>query len=167
MKQVPYQTPFGFTTFCDDARYEISGKVSLIGVYAGVMFITTPYPATIPKLSLRVSYCEMPEESNAPVQIRIYLPGDADDKPHQTIDLPEGFRNLPAQPFPLPEGEPDVDRLKGMTFHIDLMNIQLTQNGAIRVRAYRGDERIKLGSLFVQSVYQPTIPVAEPKSPAG
>jgi len=154
MKQVPYPTPSGYTSFCDDVRYEITGKVSLIGVYAGAMYVTTPYPVTLPKLALRISYNEMPGESTTPVQIRIYLPGNPDDEPFQTIDLPEIFRNPPPQPFPRPVGEPDTDRLAGMVFHIELTNIQLIKDGAIRVRAYRGEEKIKLGSLFVQSLNQ-------------
>jgi hypothetical protein len=37
------------TTFCDDIRQEIGGKISLIGVYNGVMYVPQ-FPVTLPKL---------------------------------------------------------------------------------------------------------------------
>ena len=39
------------TTFCDDIRQEIGGKISLIGVYNGVMYVPQ-FPVTLPKLWL-------------------------------------------------------------------------------------------------------------------
>jgi hypothetical protein len=42
--------PSGFSIFCDDIRYEMSGKQTYIGVYDGSMRIASSAPATIPQL---------------------------------------------------------------------------------------------------------------------
>jgi hypothetical protein len=42
----------GYTTFCDDIRFEVDGKVSLIGSYNGVMNIRGEFPATLPKFAM-------------------------------------------------------------------------------------------------------------------
>jgi len=41
------------TIFCDDIRQEVSGKISYIGVYSGVLFVKA-FPATLPKLCIAV-----------------------------------------------------------------------------------------------------------------
>lgn len=41
------------TIFCDDIRHEVSGKLSLIGVYSGIL-IARQLPITLPMLCLRV-----------------------------------------------------------------------------------------------------------------
>jgi hypothetical protein len=41
------------TIFCDDIRHEIDGKISYIGAYNGVLFVSN-FPATLPKLCLSV-----------------------------------------------------------------------------------------------------------------
>ena len=42
------------TTFCDDIRHEVSGKISLIGVYAGHMLVPA-FPLVLPQLCLVIS----------------------------------------------------------------------------------------------------------------
>lgn len=37
------------TIFCDDVRHELNGKVSLMGVYGGDMYVTD-FPVTLPKI---------------------------------------------------------------------------------------------------------------------
>ncbi|MBD9585794.1 hypothetical protein IB254_01880 [Pseudomonas sp. PDM03] len=45
---------YAYTTFCDDIRYEVNGKVSLMGTFGGVLFIPVA-PALIPKLCCIIS----------------------------------------------------------------------------------------------------------------
>lgn len=45
---------FAYATYCDDVRYELNGKTSLIGVYADTMFIPA-FPAHLPKLCVVVT----------------------------------------------------------------------------------------------------------------
>lgn len=39
------------TTFCDDIRHEVNGKLSLIGVYSGQMLVPS-FPVILPQLCL-------------------------------------------------------------------------------------------------------------------
>lgn len=45
---------FAYATYCDDVRYELNGKTSLIGIYAGKMYVPT-FPAHLPKLCVVVT----------------------------------------------------------------------------------------------------------------
>lgn len=38
-----------FATYCDDIRHEVNGKLSLIGCYAGEMYVPS-FPVTLPRL---------------------------------------------------------------------------------------------------------------------
>src|SRR5215469_71646 len=88
MKVVPPSTPTGHTVFCDDIRYEVSGKITLVGVYAGEMGFVGEFPVTLPKLCLRIIYTEKPNESDEPVEVRVYLPGDPNEAPTYKLELP-------------------------------------------------------------------------------
>ena len=50
MKIASPSTPTGSTIFCDDIRYEINGKVTLVGVYAADMVLPNDFPVTLPKI---------------------------------------------------------------------------------------------------------------------
>lgn len=41
------------TIFCDDIRYEVGGKFSLIGIYSGGLLVNK-FPVTLPKLCLLI-----------------------------------------------------------------------------------------------------------------
>lgn len=45
---------YAYTTFCDDIRHEVNGKVSLMGTFGGALFIPVA-PALIPKLCCIIS----------------------------------------------------------------------------------------------------------------
>lgn len=45
---------FAFATYCDDVRYEVNGKVSLIGVYDGNMYLQS-FPTHLPQLCIVVT----------------------------------------------------------------------------------------------------------------
>lgn len=44
--------PYGSTIFCDDIRNEVSGKLTLVGCYSGVMNFNNPAPATLPTFAM-------------------------------------------------------------------------------------------------------------------
>lgn len=59
------------TTFCDDIRHEVSGKLSYIGVYSGTMLIPT-FPVTLPKLCLALNVVTAASNPFRKLILRIY-----------------------------------------------------------------------------------------------
>ena len=145
MKSTAPTTPFGYTIFCDDVRQETGGKVSHMGVYRGKIFVNTPPPIVLPKFAFVIHYFERPEESTEPVTINVYMPGDSEDAPTVSAELPvkEGRSKAPER------DSPDSDLMMGMIAHLLIAPFELKSEGRIRVRAYRGDLEIRLGTLSV------------------
>lgn len=139
-------TPYGYTLFCDDIRYEINGKLTLAGVYASDMIFPNDFPVTLPKLCLRISYFERPHESTDPIQVRVYVPGDPADMPSFKVDIPREQINA----LPIPTPEPDLEQMIAIIFHMEAAGMVIKEPGAIRVRAYRGDTEVRLGSMTVR-----------------
>lgn len=145
MSDISWPTPFGYTIFCDDIRYEIDGKQSFIGIYASEMIFSIPFPATLPKLGLSVKYYEKFGESTEPVHLEIYLPGDSDDNP--TVRSEFDYKQM--RSMPQTKAEDGIDSRIGAVMNAVLSPVHFTQEGYIKVRARRGDDIIRLGSLKV------------------
>lgn len=58
------------TTFCDDIRQEVGGKISLIGVYNGVMYVPQ-FPVTLPKLWIMATLVTPHSEPPKSMKIRV------------------------------------------------------------------------------------------------
>ena len=145
MKSTTRNTPYGYTIFCDDVRQETGNKISHMGVYRGQLILNTPPPASLPKFLLVIYYFERPGESTEPVYLHVYLPGDAEDEPMFNQELP--LDNARLKP-PEPE-TPDSDPLIAVISQIMIAPLELKSEGRIRVRAYRGDLEVRLGTLAV------------------
>jgi len=140
-------TPTGHTIFCDDIRREITGKASLIGMYWSVMFLNAPaFPVIIPKLALRVTYFERPGESDEPVELRVYFPGD-EETPVYKMDMNFERASIQLPSAPIPGAE---FLLLSALRDVEFCPAVIAQEGLIKVRAYRGDLEIRLGSLNVR-----------------
>lgn len=153
-------TPTGHTLFCDDIRMEASGKAILVGLYSGHMFMFGEFPLVLPKLCFRISYSERPGESSDPIQIRIYFPGDSTETPTFSTEIK---REQIVASGPMPDF-PDSDTLISTILQFELAPATIKQAGPIRVRAYRGDTEVRLGSLIVHKAQSPflTPPPAAP-----
>ena len=47
-------TRFAYSTFCDDIRNEVNGKISLMGIFGSLMYLPQ-FPAVLPKLCALVT----------------------------------------------------------------------------------------------------------------
>lgn len=146
MTEINWPSTFGYTVFCDDVRHEMFGKISLIGIYQGEMKVVGVLPISIPKFALAIHYFETAGESDAPLELRVFLPGDLDDAPTHRF----------AMAFP-PRAEvekpPDGDDVRvGIHFFMQMAPLVISQAGRIKVRMMRGDNIIRLGSLRVTPV---------------
>lgn len=148
MKTIRRETPHGDTVFCDDIRQEIGGKFSYIGVYRGAINISATLPVALPKLAMAISYAERPGESDEPVELRCYLPGDKDSKPSLRFDLPVEQMRATAPP----EDPETDDQYWIVVVMAQFAPARIVKEGRIKVRAYRGDTEIRLGSIPVRVV---------------
>lgn len=149
MKSIDWPSPFGYTVFCDDLRQEVLGKITLVGVYGAELIVYAFMPATLSKLAMSINYYERLGESDSPLELRIYLPGE-DEQPafSQLIagEPLEKFRNHEVSAdFPL-----EIPWV-GMTVNIGFSPLELKEEGYIRVRMIRGDDEIKIGSLRIKA----------------
>jgi hypothetical protein len=137
-------TPYGYTIFCDDLRQEVNGKWIYIGVYTADMIIFGSPPMSLPTFVAAITYRERPHESDAPVKIKMFVPGS--DNAAAELDLPVTVMRS-AQFSPETEGE---DRMYSAFIPIKSFSLPLRQGGLIKIRAYRGHDEIRLGSLEVK-----------------
>lgn len=159
MKSISTPTPFGETIFCDDIREESRNKISIMGVYSGVLIIDKPFPTELAKFSMLVTYHERPGESTSPVELVVTIPGDAPDKPFFKGTLPiDKLRQ--ATPDPKIAQEDIYLSIRNV---FNIANFSLKEEGYIRVRAYRDDLEIRMGSIFVTSKPPETPPTEKPE----
>jgi hypothetical protein len=143
MKIINPQSPGGHTIFCDDIRKEDNGKLIFIGVYLGEMIFPDPPPFYLPTFTAFVTYRESIGEGKEPVMIKLILPGI--DEPAATVNVPvEDMRKAPA-----PDIGDDTSPVVSLMLPIKRYSVVIPQEGMIRVRAYRGNEEIRLGALRV------------------
>jgi hypothetical protein len=78
----------GYTIFCDDIRFEQDGKVTLVGMYHGVMIIrAAEFPITIPKFALSVVFTQRKTIFERKLFMRVSLPGDKDEEPSFIVEI--------------------------------------------------------------------------------
>jgi hypothetical protein len=145
MSVVRNNTPNGYSIFCDDVRVEANGKQILIGVYYGDMLLPV-MPVQLPIFSVVIRYNERVNESELPVKIVITVPGH--ENPVFSTEIPrENFQTTISSL----NTDADVDDpLVTINVMAAFPGLLFSQPGRIKVRAYRGDDEIRLGTLRVR-----------------
>jgi hypothetical protein len=154
-----FNEPVGFTIFCDDIRQEIGGKISLIGIYYGIMYIHGPFPATLPKFGFHITIfepAELASKRDFPIQVGIFLPGD--DEHESSLSL--SVSHDPKQAKTVLDDFPSPPTGEGpLLARIPLSQIVspfiIREPGLIRVRAKYKDDDLRLGTL--RAVPAPTL----------
>ena len=67
--------PFAYCLFCDDIRYELRHKLSLIGLYSGPDLVFPVFPFTLSKLCVLL-HASFPEAPPRKITTRILKDGD-------------------------------------------------------------------------------------------
>ncbi|UPT64122.1 MAG: hypothetical protein M0D54_06150 [Hyphomonadaceae bacterium JAD_PAG50586_4] len=135
----------GYTTFCDDIRQEVGGKVSFMGIYNSVLIPDAPFPVTLQKLCAATSIrLYRDEEVPRQFDLKVWIPGQDDPLLTSNVEIPD-------LPFPaLEPNTPDhVDGFYTINLNLIMAPLPLVQEGFIRVRAYVGGAEWKLGALNV------------------
>jgi hypothetical protein len=163
MPAIKRPSPAGHVIFCDDIRQENTGKLLYIGVYAGheMNVFAESWPVTIPKFGLAISISGDDKTLLSLTQIRIYLPGDAEESP--SLQVPVQSRDM-LSAMPEPRFDQDNDLMRGTTNYVVMSPLVINQEGRIRVIACFGDDTFKLGSLKVTRAPPAAMTVA-PKIP--
>jgi hypothetical protein len=140
--------PRGHVIFCEDIRSEIGSKLSFMGSYMDNMLVTQPFPVTIQKLSLFITYIEKLDAKREKVAIKIFLPGDPEDKPTGVSEIPmdEILANTPKTTVSGKEGKKIVVR-----FALVLSPLVIKEAGEIVVSAHHDDDSFELGKLDVSN----------------
>lgn len=156
---------FGATIFCDDIRIEASGQVTFVGAYAGDrMFIHAAFPVTLPKLAFGISYRQKRDKVVLPIKFFIFLPGDAEDSPSfVTSHSEEDSKRAMEHARKLAEQIGTDAQYVSVHTNFIAAGVPIQKPGLIKVRAVRGDELIRLGTLEVVQGEIPLGPTPEPK----
>jgi hypothetical protein len=134
----------GNAIFCDDIRQEVDQKASYIGVYsAGTMIVNGAFPVTLSKLGIALTFAQRRELFVPNIGIRIFLPGDTDEKASIEAEAAPGAA-MPA----LDEDMPMVM----IVAQLLLSPLVISQPGAIRVRVLREGLLHRLGVLQVKAL---------------
>ena len=141
-------TPSGITIFCDDIRHEVTGKLSLIGVYESIASGT---PIVIPQLCMitkvRLKQSELPFLLSLKI---IFEDEEFSEEIIQEMEL-----NIPAVDAELLTSQDVIFSDKeGITYaqfqtQTSLINFPVSKSGRIKVRMFDGDNQIALGALRI------------------
>ena len=132
----------GNAIFCDDIRSEVDQKASYIGVYtSSIMLVHSEFPVTIPKFGIAITFAQKRELFVQNIGIRIFLPGDTDEK--ASVEADSAQLTMP----PIEETFPMILIGAQMIFS----PLVIGQAGEIKVRVVREGILHRIGTLSVRS----------------
>jgi hypothetical protein len=150
MDTAPLPEAFGHAIFCDDIRFEIGSKLTYIGVYTNNMFIHTGFPTTLPKLCFSVNYWQEGGKIITPVKFVVFLPNDPEDKPSIEFGVADETLEEVVKEHIAIKNRDDKGYAMFRT-QVSINNLVIEAPGSIKVRAVRGEQLIRLGSLQVDA----------------
>lgn len=132
-----------YAIYCDDIRHEVGNKQSLIGVYNGVLKVTS-FPAVLPKLCIFFTAISPASDPFIEMTIRLYKDKDA------IIELPISGQNLSSPPL---NGDVKKDKDKVIVYKTGFAISPFPLDGpcTLRVRAYADGKEYKAGALTIES----------------
>jgi len=158
---LPAPDIYGYTIFCDDIRYEVGGKVSFMGSYAGTMILNSPFPATLPMLAMCITIAQRKRIFVPSFELRIFLPGDPDEIPSIQAQAGENAHGaiVAAAAAETDALHPDSqglieDGYIALNNHLRLGQLVIKQPGVLKVRALVGDNMVRLGGLLISPSLQ-------------
>ena len=138
-------SPYGVTIFCDDIREEQDGKRIIIGAYDDGMLVPE-LPSIIPSIGFLIKIFEPIEYRERLGILKIYAPKDGGYEEILIHEMDQSRWSVLENPNFDPEA-----KFVGSNYIIRASPFKLNEAGYIRVRAYYGDEEIKLGSIHVSN----------------
>ena len=138
---------FGMTVFCDDIRTEESGKHIYIGVYDAAMVVSQNFPNAIPTLAFAIKILEHRSLNEMPMRIIITAPSGEGIENDTIFDA-----QVPDDRWAVLDSQPEGEKSEYVITSaiVRLSPFRVNAEGQIRVRAYRGEQEIKLGVLRIE-----------------
>ncbi len=148
--------PFGFTIFCDDIRYELQNKLSLVGCYGVEMLVHDNAPVMLPKLGMLVQ-ARLPFEKMPPVKLNIYAFDE--ETPIHTADLSTGEEAFDAEAV-LKNMTKTSDSMphRVLAYPFILAPFVIPKSGFVKARIQYGEQTVRAGSLKITLVPTPDAP---------
>jgi hypothetical protein len=139
--------PGGYTIFCDDIRHEITGKTTLVGVYNSQLIVTDSLPVTLPQICAAITLRLLPPEERVKPIIKIFR----SDQEEPIFVCEADIEPVEPQLLPLRPPHLELDSVTfmqmGITAH--MQNLVISEPCALKVRAFIGDDEVRLGSLQI------------------
>lgn len=130
--------------FCDDIRYELGGKITLVGTFAGIIVVPS-FPVLIPRLSVCVSVAMPIGNPPKSLAIKVFL-GRTEIYSH-TYSQSE---LSPIQGFPPEiEGPEDAELTQmALSQYFSLPEIKVEGPQSLTVKVYADGKEYKGASLY-------------------
>jgi hypothetical protein len=148
------------TTFCDDVRQEIGGKLSLIGVYNGVMYVPQ-FPVTLPKLWVLATYSMPQEEPPKDLKVRILKNTEPLADLDATPEYLQQLANLREPVVAMPDG---IQRV--ITSHMHVCFSPLVLEGPCMLRVVAITDKGEVRGLGLQIQQQSALTATPPAGSA-
>lgn len=137
--------PGGYVIFCDDIRHEVRGKTTLVGTYTGEMTIYGTSPVRLTRLAAVIVYRDDPATFPKSVSIRIVK-----DRPEEEILFNADIEVPQFVPAAATQADPETLTFTELRIHGNFENVEFTEACQLKVRAYVGEDEIRLGALRVK-----------------
>lgn len=139
--------PGGHTIFCDDIRHEVTGKTTLVGVYNNHLVITGTLPVTLPQIFAAITLRLTPPDKPIRPVVKIFRSDEAE--PIFVIEADIEPTDAQLIPTHAPNLEPDAVTFMQMGFAAQIQGLVIDKPFALKVRAFIGDDEVRLGSLQI------------------
>ena len=140
---------YGYSIFCDDIRNEAGGKLSFIGCYNGVIFISGQFPLVLPKLCVHTHVFSPASKPFNSLVVRFYLPGDDTPFSEEAIETPR--RSEQSELVANLKTNTDAPLFIVAATSLIFTPLELKSAGLLRVRALiDARQELRLGSLRIE-----------------
>ncbi len=144
--------PGGYTIFCDDIRHEVTGKTTLVGVYNNQMIVAGAMPITLPQIFAAITLRLEPPAVGLKAIVKIFRSDDSEPLFVFEADIePMDAQLIPMQ---LPNLESDSVTFMTIGITAQMQSLVIDKPCALKVRAFIGDDEVRLGSLQIMVVPQ-------------
>lgn len=140
---------YGTTVFCDDIRFEASGKLTLVGCYTSEMTFSGPAPGKLPNFAALVNIRIPRELSFRKVELRVLkeVASVKEEIFQAELEVSEEQREEAFVPIGQEKNE---EQVLSMTFPLQWSPLDIEGAGLIKVRAYLdGETEVRLGALKI------------------
>jgi hypothetical protein len=138
--------PYGEVMFCDDIREEINDKLNFVGVYENGMTILGKLPVTIRQIFVWIAIRADPRKAPLSGKVKIIRSDTETEIFAYDFSFPPDFSmpNLPNEKI-----EPEQLVYTEVTLRVPLYDLYFDRACRLKVRAFSGDDEIRIGSLNI------------------